>query len=116
MPTRRKCPPEETDRLLAIVAENLQRLMDERYPNEPNKRLRLSTDSGVGRTNLNQYLLGRQHPRLDTLMQLAWALDEPVWQLLVPREKLTRVFDTSNVAKVAAMEAPPEDLKRRRSR
>lgn len=90
--------------------------MAEKYPGEANKRARLSEDSGVGRTNLNQYLLGRQHPRLDTLMQLAWALDEPVWQLLVPHNKISRVFDTSNVASVAAMETPPTDLKRRRSR
>ena len=75
-----------------VVAENLQKELEARFPMAPDRCTAFAEASGVKRTTVWRVSRGVIGASLDTLEQIADGLGIPTYVLLVPSEKFARKF------------------------
>lgn len=95
---RRKVPGEMRE----VLAQNVGRMMEERYKEHPNRVLSLARDAGVSLSSV-QRVLGRETgASLDTIEAIAKVFGLPPFQMLVPWGLLGKiaVMEPSQVRKL----------------
>lgn len=94
--------PRPPGQMRLVLAENLKRELRERFPHAPDLSTAFSQFSNVPRTTVWRVLTGHMAPTLDTLEQIADALDIQTYRLLMPSERMAKKFtpeDTTVIQK-----------------
>ena len=117
-PTRKKRSPKTyiAEHLRRVLGENVRTYMAARYARErtlTDQMRALSRDSGVATATIERVIKGQTGPSLDTINQLAEALEEPTYRLLIDPLERNFLIDARDVVSGRTEirrtdEAPPD--------
>lgn len=74
-----------------VLAQNVNRLMEERYKTSPNRPMSLANDAGVSLSSVQRILSRETGASIDTVEAVAKVLGLPTFQMLVPWGLLGRL-------------------------